>query len=317
MVNYDSETAEDVGEALQAACRSLKGYEFEQSDLDFYFNQVELQMRTNGVKKNYTKFLVLSSILPAKVRDQVKPLLRKQESDYTNAGQMPYKVLKDKILAIFRPPQESEFERAMSRVLSGRPSDLARELVNDLCDHELVGCCCSKFIVGLWKKQLPLSVRQSIASMTFNADNFEAIVKLADDVFSQGRQSQVSALSGAVSLPAPAVFDEAFRDELPSDQVQQVAGLGRGGRGGGGQRGGRGQRGFFRGQGRGGGRGGRGGQQNQSAQGGVAQSQGQIQSKNSHSRHKTQRHPDNPPFQSCFQHWTYGKSAHFCMEPGS
>ena len=63
MVNYDSETAEDVGEALQAACRSLKGYEFEQSDLDFYFNQVELQMRTNGVKKNYTKFLVLSSIL--------------------------------------------------------------------------------------------------------------------------------------------------------------------------------------------------------------------------------------------------------------
>ena len=315
MVNYDSETGADVGEALQAACRSLKGYEFDQSDLDFYFNQVELQMRTNGVKKNYTKFLVLSSILPVKVRDQVKPLLRKQESDFTTAGQMPYKVLKDKILAIFRPPQESDFERAMSRVLSGRPSDLARELVNDLCDHELVGCCCAKFIVGLWKKQLPLSVRQSIASMTFNAANFEEIVKLADDVFSQGRHSQVSALSGAVSLPAPAVFDEGFRDELPVDQVPQVAGLGRGGRGQGrGQRGGRGR----------GGRGGfRGGQQN-SASSGVAQSQGQSQNqsnsgqnKNAHPRHKTQRHPDSPPFKACYRHWTFGKSAHFCMEPGT
>ena len=107
MTNYDEETGVDSANALENACRALKGYEFGQLDLDFYFHQVELQLRTNGVKKSYTKFLVLTSILPSKVRDQVKPLLRKQESDYE--GQMPYKVLKDKILQIFRPPQESDF----------------------------------------------------------------------------------------------------------------------------------------------------------------------------------------------------------------
>ena len=114
------------------------------------------------------------------MRDQVKPLLRKQESEYSDANLQPYKVLKDKILKIYEPPQESRFERAMLRVLSGKPSELVRALVSDLCDHELVGCCCGHIIVGMWKRQLPLSVRQAIASEKFNADTFDQVVKHAD-----------------------------------------------------------------------------------------------------------------------------------------
>ena len=323
MANYDETTGTDGANALEKSCSGLKGYDFDEQDLGFYFNQVELQMRQNGVKKNYTKFLVLTAILPAKVRDQVKALLRKQESEYTDANQQPYKILKEKILKIYRPPQESRFERAMSRVLSGKPSELARALVSDLCDHELVGCCCGHIIVGFWKRQLPLSVRQAIASEEFNADTFDQVVQHADDVMNQTKMGLfmspgVSALSGAVSLPAPQVFDEAFHEEWPNaSQQQQVAAFGYS-RGRGGNRGGRGQ---GRGQrgGRGNGRGSgfsRGG--GQGGQNGQGSNQGQGQGKgNSHPRHKTQRHPDSPPFQSCFRHWTFGKSAHFCMEPGT
>ena len=247
MMNYDESTGQDGANALESACRSLKGYDFDEQDLGFYFNQIELQMRQNGVKKNYTKFLVLTSIIPVKVRDQVKSLLRKQESEYSENNQQPYKILKDKILKIYEPSQESRFERAMSRVLSGKPSELARLLVSDLCDHELDGCCCGHIIVGMWKRQLPLSVRQAIASEKFDAANFDTVVKHADDVMGQSRVGLmtpgVSALSGAVSLPAPPVFDEAFSEEWPLSQQQQVAAFGYSGRGRGRGRGGRGQRG--------------------------------------------------------------------------
>ena len=57
MVNYDATTGEDTENALEKACHMLKGYEFQQDDLDYYFNQVELKMRQVGVKKNYTKLL--------------------------------------------------------------------------------------------------------------------------------------------------------------------------------------------------------------------------------------------------------------------
>ena len=78
MANYDETTGEDGDGALEKACHSLKGYEWDPNDLDFYFNQVELKMRQAGVKKSYTKLLVLTSILPQQIRDQVKPILRKR-----------------------------------------------------------------------------------------------------------------------------------------------------------------------------------------------------------------------------------------------
>ena len=36
-----------------------------------------------------------------------------------------------------------------------------------------------------------------------------------------------------------------------------------------------------------------------------------------HPRHQTARHADQPPQQSCGRHWKFGKSAHFCEEPGT
>ena len=262
-------------------------------------------------QKNYTKLLVLTSILPLRVTDQVKSILRKQETDF--GDQMPYKILKDKIIKIFKPPQETRFERAMGRTLTVTPSQLARELVNDLCDHELEGCCCSNFIVGLWKRSLPNAVKQAVAAYEFNKDNFETIITHADKVYASTRSQAIPAAVSALttqpgfSLPGPATLNEAFIQDPEVAAMQWQ----RGGRGG---QGGRGQ---GRGQGRGGrqNRGGRGGQSGGGQREGTGkkgQNTGEI-----HPRHKTARHTDLPPFQSCSRHWFFGKAAHFCEEPGT
>ena len=308
MVNYDATNAADSEGALEKACNNLRGKVFNQLDLGFYFNQVELKMQQSGVKKNYTKLLVLTSILPENVQEEVKWILRMQETDF--GTDMPYLKLKNEIIKIFKPSQEADFERAMGRILSERPSQLARQLVNDLCDHKLVGCCCKKFIVGQWKRQLPSSVKMAIAGMEFSAENFDAICEKADASYASTRpagvpSSQVSALalSGAVSLPGPASLDQAFHPSLP-DQAE-VAAITRGRGRGGGQ---------WRGQSRGGYRG---GQNRGRGRGGQSRGNGQQGQSQAHPRHKGQRHPDGPPIQSCFRHWVFGKSAHFCEEPGS
>ena len=308
--NYDMQTGEDGEGALEKACHNLKGYAWNTSDLGFYFQQVELKMRRAGVKNNYTKLLVLSSLLPENVTEQVKHILRKEETEF-GAEVKPYNLLKKELIKIFKPPQEAAFERAMGRVLSGKPSELARQLVNDLCSHQLVGCCCKTFIVGLWKRALPSSVKSAVASLEFNDTNFDAIVQLADAVYASNLKPitpSVSAIgvaaSGAVSLPGPPVLDQAFHPAF--QEVAAVAyGQNRGGRGRGQGRGGRG--------GRGGQRGGRGGGQNQSQ----GQNQGQGQKGEIHSRHGTARHADQPPFKACGRHWRFGKSAHFCEEPAT
>ena len=48
MVNYDSKCEDDSDGALEKACHNLKGYEFTENDLKFYFGQVELRMRQWG-----------------------------------------------------------------------------------------------------------------------------------------------------------------------------------------------------------------------------------------------------------------------------
>ena len=66
IVNFEDEDGNDNANAMQEACRNLQRLEFEESDLDFWFSQVEIKMGAVGVKKNFTKFQVLSSIIPTR-----------------------------------------------------------------------------------------------------------------------------------------------------------------------------------------------------------------------------------------------------------
>ena len=316
MVNYDEQVlpageAED-DKALDNAIRSMQRLEFDELDLPFFFQQAELKMKAAAVKAQYTKFQALTAILPKKVQDQVKSLLRKQE---TELGNTPYKTLKNKILQVFGQPSHADFERAMSRVLSGKPSQLCREIIDDMCSHELTNCCCAKWVFGLWNRSLPTSCRQAIADMEFTGGNLEAILKLADSVFSANKPLAAQRIA-AVSYITPTQttsIDEAFHQNFESEgQVAALSYRGSGGRGGRG--GGRG-----RGQNRGGNRGqqGRGGGRGQSSRG-SGQNRGGGQSQGGgHPRHQGPRHADGPPLEVCVKHWVHGKSAHWCQEPGT
>ena len=320
MADYEAANEADKPDALSKAINGMKGLTaFDPNDINFFFNQVEIKMQAHGVLKQFTKLQVLTTVLPQNVFSEIKPLLSKKESEFTDNN--AYLLVKTEILRIFAPSEEVHFERAMSRVLSDTPSSLARALVNDLCDNQLQGCCCRKFIGGLWKKQLPSNVRSAIADTPFNAANFNAVLKTADNTFNANRSASRVNTSIAMITPVEATpHDTAFSEDFPDGAGIAAYNYGRGGRGGRGQgRGGRGGRG--RGQGRGSGNGNRGGQnQNGSARGGGSGggggSNGGGQGK-PHPRHNTKRHADQPPFESCWRHWTHGKSAHFCMEPAT
>ena len=176
-------------------------------------------------------------------------------------------------------------ERALSRVLVDTPSHLARDLVNDLCKSQLVNCqCCPAIVACLWKRQLSGQVRAGIAHCTFDAQNFNATVQLADDIhasaFPQGASS-VAAVSLDETQPA-----------IPYASVPEVAAV-------------RGQSRGGRGRGRGprnrGNRGGRGG-------GGSSQP-----------KHSGTKHPDLPSgdWKGCGMHFKHGRSAYFCSEPST
>ena len=285
VVPFDREDGEDDAGSLREACRSLEKLEWDINDLQFFFNRAETRMKVAGVKKNYTKFQVLSEILPKKVQDQVKPILRLTEEEFPNKD--GYLQLKKAVLRIFGPKPEAAIARAFSRVLVDLPSALARDLVNDLCkcQPQLSCACCTPIIAFLWKRNLSSTVRAGIAHQTFNRANFEEILQLADDIHTD--TNPASATVAAVSPldeTQPAI-------PYPTAEVAAIRGNNRGGRSRG--RGGRnsrsgGARGRGSGQGAGGGRGDRG-----------------------------PRHPDGPPDQCCKLHWKFGKSANFCVEPGT
>ena len=181
IVNFEDEDGQDDNRALQEACSQLAKHEWDDDDLDFFFNQAEITMASVGVKKNFTKFQVLSRIIPKKVIDEVKPLLRKKETDYPDKN--AYRKLKDEILRIFGPKPEVGVERALGRVLTGKPSTLARQLVNDL-NKDLTCENCAAIISALWRRQLPGAVRSGIARFKITAANVFWGIKIVLHSFS-------------------------------------------------------------------------------------------------------------------------------------
>ena len=279
VVAFEDANEADEARALQEACANLKNFVWDNNDLAFTLNQVEIKMSAVGVKKQYTKLQVMSNVLPKEVIDQVKPFLRKTETEYPENN--AYKLLKTEIKRIFGPKPTAAVDRALTRVLVGRPSDLARALVNDICKKELRNCeCCPGVVLALWRRHLPGNVRAGIAHLKFNADTFNEVTSLADDIFtSHAPSAQVAAVSLDETQPA-----------IPYPQPE-IAATSRGGRGG-------------RGRGRGRGRGG----------GGRGASQTTNQP-----RHKGTKHPDLPEgeWSGCSNHFRFGKSAYFCAEPTS
>ena len=82
-MTFEKEDGKDDAKALQEACKTLERFEWMEDDLLFWFSQVEIKMAQCGVRKQFTKFQVLATIILRRIIEEVKPLLRKTEADFT------------------------------------------------------------------------------------------------------------------------------------------------------------------------------------------------------------------------------------------
>ena len=297
-VPFERENGDDDANALRESCRSLEKLEWDDNDIKFFFNRAETRMKLNGAKKQYTKFQILSEILPKKVQDEVKELLSQTEDEFINND--AYLQLKTEVLRIFGPKPEDSIERALNRVLVGKPSQLARALVSDICkQNPKLECPCCPAVVGtLWKRQLSSAVRAGIAHSKFNKENFNEIVQLADDI-----HADTAPASAAASVAAVRQNLDETQPAIP--YPTQVAAV----RGGGNFRGNRGGNSGGRGQSRGGG----------NNRGGGGASGGSGRGGGNGSRFRGTKHPDLPQgeWKGCAMHFRWGRGAFFCAQPST
>ena len=167
MVDFDKENADDSATALD----NLRTVQcpFNKADIEFWFSQLEDQLTLIGVKKQWTKKIALTRFLPPDIQIEVKSLLKLQQ---TAAGADIYLRIKQRLLKLYGPKPEDAYERAKNRVLTGKPSQLGKLLVEDLCPAEvkLEGCNCSNTVWGMFREKIPIVIRNHIADMQFNAE---------------------------------------------------------------------------------------------------------------------------------------------------
>ena len=94
----------------------------------------------------------------------------------TRSGNDIYFRLKQELLDLFG---------VKNRVLSGKPSQLGKKLIVDICpgDVKLQGCHCAKTVWVMFRGQLAVVIRNHISEMTFSKDTYKAVFAKADLVW--------------------------------------------------------------------------------------------------------------------------------------
>ena len=112
---------------------------------------------------------------------------------------------------------------AKNRILTGKPSQLGKLLINDLCkgDVKLQGCHCNDIVWGMFREALPVLVRNHIADLTFTKETYKEVFKKADQVWDSNRAPD--------PLPTKQV---AAATANSSPKTQEVAAVQRNGQGG-------------------------------------------------------------------------------------
>ena len=275
MVDFEVEDAADADTA-QAKVSSLK-LDFDRTDVEFWFNQLEMHLQTAEVKSQWTKRLLLHKQLPSDVVAEVKDLLRKNKA---TAGATPYKDLKDRILETFAAKPEEVFDKLEAMIMTGKPSQLLNQMINTACPSHpyLENCCAAGMVSGMWRRKLPTEVRKQIAGMSIvGKDIMRSTLTTADAVFTTGQAiAAVSAAALDTSADAPAL------------QQPQVAAYGR-----------------------------RNQNQNKRPATSNASGNGRQNSNRPKltMRETTDPHPDGPPPGACNTHYKYGKQAFKCRKP--
>ena len=126
--------------------------------------------------------MALQKLLPLKIKEEVKSLLRITK---TRSGNDIYFRLKQELLDLFGKKPEDDYIQAKNRVLSDKPSQLGKKLIDDICpgDVKLQGCHCAKTVWAMFRGQLPVVIRNHISEMTFSKDTYKAVFAKADLVW--------------------------------------------------------------------------------------------------------------------------------------
>ena len=204
MADFDAENGTDGKSALS----DLKAVQcpFIQDDIVFWFGQLEGQLEIIEVKSQWMKRIAVQRFLPPEVQTEVRSLLSLGK---TAAGDDIYLKIKRELIELFGHKPEDGYTRAKNRVLTGKPSQLGKLIINDLCkkDTKLQGCCCADTTWGMFREALPIVVRNHIAEETFSADTYKKIFKKADQVFESNQASEpaVRPVSAVSSAPKTAV----------------------------------------------------------------------------------------------------------------
>ena len=254
---------------------------FQKHDVEFWFAELEAQMKKFGINSQWSKrtALLTKGILPDEVIEELKPLFRLSETD---AGNKIYHDIKTELLEIYGQKDEDACEKASKMTLTTRPSALGKQLIHAICPgaKPFANCHCARVVWWFFIKQMPQVVKTALAKERFNKDTYTAIFKHADDVYASNRD--LPAVVAAVSL------DET-QPAIPYPVEAATFKPARGGRGGG-ARGGSSR----------GGRGGRGG------------SQPSVPTSNS--TEKSEKDKNLPP-NLCSIHKKFQKEAYHCRNP--
>ena len=191
-VNYDAEDKNDGDKAADFA-RQIK-VEFDPNDIRFWFAQLEDEMEVATIGKQWLKKTVLQRNLPVKQKEDVKALLTLAKTD---AGNHIYLDIKNELLRIYAPKPCDSYRKALTRTMTGLPSQLGYQLVDDICKMpvKLQGCCCAAGAFALWSLQLPVNIRAHISNQEFTRETYKAVFEAADKVFLSSKQINVAALS--------------------------------------------------------------------------------------------------------------------------
>ena len=230
MTNFEDENEADGKSALDKL-GSVK-CEFSKEDIEFWFSELEGQMEAIEVKSQWTKRLALLRFLPAEIKQEVKSLLVLQKAD---AGDDIYKRIKSELIDLFGSKPEDAYVRAKNRVMTGKPSQLGKALVEDICKCKvkLSAGCCARIVWGMYREALPVVIRNHIAEMEFNKDTYKKIFQKSDQIYDSNKPSQPP--RGGAAVAAVVTAEEPSEVAALKPQKANRGGRGgyRGGRGGG------------------------------------------------------------------------------------
>ena len=122
MVNYDTENGADPENILTKVSHIKQ--EFDRKNLEFWFFDLETKMEFAGVHSQFLKPQLLMINLPANIKQEIKPQLRVRKDSPGVAT--AYLTAKNRLMQLFGPKPEHDYDTASKLVLTATPSALAK-----------------------------------------------------------------------------------------------------------------------------------------------------------------------------------------------